>query len=150
MADTDKDTVEFESQATFAERFFASNEPRLQLTFGAATHVGKVRQRNEDHHAVIRNTRSREVLFTNLPQQGQSFPKDEAYGMVVADGIGGAASGDFASQLALQTMFELSGRATSWVMKITDLDSQDIHQRIEAYVSELQKHSVNTAMMILS
>ncbi len=137
MADAHEDTVEFDSQASFAERFFAPDKQRLQFAFGAATHVGKVRRRNEDHHAVVRNTRSREVLFTNLPRA--SFPKEEAFGMVVADGIGGAAAGDFASQLALQTMLELAGRATSWVMKITDLEAQEIHERVEAYVSEIQK-----------
>jgi serine/threonine protein phosphatase PrpC len=134
MAAFDEDTVEFKSQGTFAEHFFAPDEPRLNLRPAAATHVGKVRRRNEDHHAVIRYTRSREVLFTNLPKDSLAFPEDESYSIVVADGIGGSASGDFASQLALQTMLELAGRATSWVMKITDLDAQDIHQRVDAYV----------------
>jgi serine/threonine protein phosphatase PrpC len=72
-----------------------------------------VRTRNVDHHAVVRSRRSREVLFTNLPTDGLAFPDDEVYGMVVADGVGGATSGDVASQLALRTMFELTGRATS-------------------------------------
>jgi protein phosphatase len=139
MAAFDEDTVEFKSQRIFAEHFFAPHEPQFLLRTAATTHVGRVRPRNEDHHAVIRQARSREVLFTNLPKESLSFPEDESYSMVVADGIGGSASGDFASRLALQTMLELAGRATSWVMKITDLDAQDIHQRIEAYVSELQK-----------
>lgn len=139
MADPDADTAKFTDEKSFAERFFAPDGPRLELAIGAATHVGKVRHRNEDHHAVIRNTRSREVLHTNLPKDGLVFPDDRAYGIVVADGIGGAASGDFASQLALRTMFELAGRATSWVMKITDLESQEIRERVEAYVSEIQK-----------
>jgi serine/threonine protein phosphatase PrpC len=139
MAVFDEDTVESKSRIAFAERLFASSEPQLELRIAAATHVGKVRLHNEDHYAVIRNTRSRKVLLTNLPNDGLSFPEDESYGMVVADGIGGAASGDVASQLALQTMFELAGRATSWVMKITDLEAQQIHQRVEAYVNEIQR-----------
>lgn len=139
MAAFDEETVEFNIQRTFAEDFFATDEPRLQLRPAAATHVGRVRDRNEDHYAVIRSTRSREVLFTNLPDDVITFPDDEAFGLVVADGIGGNASGDFASQLAVQTLFELAGRATSWVMKITDLNAQDIHQRVEAYINEIQK-----------
>lgn len=139
MAFSNEDTVEFKAEKSFAEDFFAPRGPQLGLKIAAATHIGKVRRRNEDHHAVIRNKRSYEVLFTNLPDDEISFAEDEAYGMVVADGIGGAAGGDFASQLALRTMFELAGRATSWVMKITDLEAQQIRQRVEAYVSEIQK-----------
>ena len=139
MASYDEDTVEFNTAASFAESFFASSTHQLKLQTAAATHVGKVRARNEDHHAVIRNRRSREVLFTNLPTDGLSFPDDEVYAMVVADGIGGAASGDVASELALRTLFELMGRATSVVMRITDMDSQQLHERVDAYVSEIQK-----------
>lgn len=139
MAAFDEETVEFKIQKSFAEQFFAAHESRLEIRPAAATHVGKVRKRNEDHHAVIRSTRSRELLFTNLPKDVIAFPDDEVYGLIVADGIGGAASGDFASQLAVQTLFELTGRATSWVMKITDLNAQEIYQRVEAYISEIQK-----------
>lgn len=139
MSVPEGDTVEYTDQRSFAERFFAPNYRSLELAFGAATHIGKVRRRNEDHHAVIRNTRSRRVLLTNLPEHQLELPDDRAYGMVVADGIGGAAAGDFASQLALHTMFELAGRATSWVMKITDLEAQEIHERVEAYVAKIQK-----------
>ena len=139
MAISDEDTVEFRTAHSFADRFFAKSAPRVKLQTAAATHVGKVRARNEDHHAVIRNRRSRDVLFTNLSTDGLTFADDEVYGLVVADGVGGAASGDVASQLALRTMFELTGRATSWVMRITDLETQQVHERIDAYVSEIQK-----------
>jgi serine/threonine protein phosphatase PrpC len=40
-------------------------------------------------------------------------------------------------------MFELTGRATSWVMRITDMDTQQVHERIDAYVSEIQKTLVS-------
>jgi protein phosphatase len=68
-----------------------------------------------------------------------AFPVDEAYFLVVADGIGGAAFGDVASKLALKTILELSSRATSWVMKFTDLDAQDLRQRIDAYIEQIQE-----------
>jgi protein phosphatase len=35
-------------------------------------------------------------------------------------------------------MLELAGRATSWVMKFTDLDAQDVHHRVDAYVEQIQ------------
>jgi protein phosphatase len=97
-----------------------------------------VRSRNEDHHAVIRRTRSCEIVHTNLPADSCSFPQDEAYCLMVADGIGGAAFGDVASQLALQTVFELAGRATSWIMKFSDLHAQDIRERVDAYTEQIE------------
>ncbi len=138
MPNYDDDTTECERKKTFAEQFFVGDEVPMKLQFGAVTHVGNVRSRNEDHHAVIRNTRRCEVLFTNLPDDDRACPEDEAYGMVVADGIGGGASGDVASRMAIRTMLDLTGRASSWVMKITDQVAHDIHRRVEAYISEIQ------------
>jgi protein phosphatase len=63
-----------------------SQTPQLQLRAGAATHVGRVRQHNEDHAVV----------------DGTVF--------VVADGMGGHAAGEVASELAADTLAELAGR----------------------------------------
>ena len=63
-----------------------SQTPQLQLHAGAATHVGRVREHNEDH-AVARGT-----VF------------------VVADGMGGHAAGEVASKLAADTLAELAER----------------------------------------
>jgi protein phosphatase len=64
--------------------------------------------------------------------------------MAVVDGMGGMKSGEMASRLALQTMVELSSQATSWVMKFTDLNAQQIEQSVGAYVKRihaaLQEH----------
>jgi protein phosphatase len=63
---------------------------------------------------------------------------DCAFGMVVADGMGGARFGEFASRLAVQRLFELAQQASSWVMKFTDMEAQQIRDRVEAYVQEIQ------------
>lgn len=139
MAKTDEDTVEFAIPRRFSDHFFAPDQPRMSVRLAAATHPGIVRSRNEDHHAVIRRVRSSEMLLTNLPKDTWAFPEDEAYCLFVADGIGGARSGDVASRLVLQTVLELSSRATSWFMKFTDLDAQDVRQRVDAYVEQIQE-----------
>ena len=139
MSNPEEDTIEWAVLKTFADHFFAPDQPRFDVGLAAATHTGKVRTRNEDHYAVIRRTRSCEILLTNLQRDETAFPEDRAYCLVVADGIGGAAFGEVASQLALNTMLELTGRATSWVMKFTDLDAQELRQRVDAYVGQIQK-----------
>src|SRR5262245_4248516 len=101
------DTVEFNDLEALADRFFAMDEAQYELEFAAATHVGLVRGRNEDHYAVVRNTRTRDVLFANLPADALVCPEEQTYGMAVADGIGGAAAGHLASRLAVQTTLDL-------------------------------------------
>jgi protein phosphatase len=133
------DTAEFSTAARFADYFFASETPALRVTSGGATHTGRVRENNEDHFAVIRRTRTREVLITNLPADSMLPSLDEAYMLLVADGIGGTAFGELASRLAIQTAWELAGNATSWVMKVTDLDAQQLRERIGAYVDRIEQ-----------
>ena len=40
--------------------------------------------------------------------------------------------------MAVERVFELAQQATSWVMKFTDIDTQQIRQRVDAYVEEVQ------------
>ena len=67
-----------------------------------------------------------------------SYPDEYAYALVVADGVGGEAFGEFASQLALETALELAGNATSWVMRLTDPDAEQMRARIDAYAEQIQ------------
>ncbi len=133
------DTAEFHTAPGFADYFFAPESPALRVACGGATHTGRVRENNEDHFAVIRRTRTREVLLTNLPADAMLPSLDEAFMLLVADGIGGSAFGELASRLAIQTAWELAGSATSWVMKVTDLDAQQLRERIGAYVDRIEQ-----------
>jgi protein phosphatase len=139
------DTSEFKKEAEdhleslrFTSKFFSPTSHRLQVEFGAATHTGYVRSINEDHYVIVRRHRSNEILRTNLPPDSLVLADDTAFGMIVADGMGGANFGEFASRLALQRTFELAQQATSWVIKFTDLDVQQIRLRVQAYVREIQ------------
>lgn len=137
MADFESDTVE--AASAFAEGFFAARTPQLKVQFGATSHRGNVRPNNEDSYAVIRRRRTSDVLLSSLRPEECVATDDSTYGLVVADGIGGIRYGEVASRLALQTMLELSGEATSWVMKLTDLEAQQIRERVEAYVQRIQQ-----------
>jgi serine/threonine protein phosphatase PrpC len=138
MHDADKDTAEFEVAPEFSDKFFDPSEHHLHFEFGAATHQGRVRPNNEDHYAVVRRRRTSELILTNLPPSDLVLADDSAYGMVVADGMGGPKFGELASRMALQRMFELAQQATSWVTRLKDLDAQQIRERVEAYVKRIQ------------
>lgn len=133
-----EDTEVFLTEDRFADRFFAPKETALKYSFGAASDVGKVRSSNEDHFVVIERRRSSELLLSNLEIEGSSLYTDRSYAAIVADGMGGERFGEFASRVALETMFDLANQATSWIMKFTDFEAQQIRQRVRAYVDQIQ------------
>ncbi|MHB9079159.1 MAG: PP2C family protein-serine/threonine phosphatase [Pirellulaceae bacterium] len=108
------------------------------LTFGAATHIGKVRPRNEDHFAVVRRKRSREVLASNVALPSD-LPDDEAYSFIVADGVGGEGFGDLASQLAVRAGWDSASHAASWLMKLDNSTREEIRQQVAAVAQAIQQ-----------
>ena len=138
MALPDDETVEFVSPL-LGSKFFAPPAPRVTFTFGAVSHPGKVRPNNQDHYALLRRTRSQQVLLTNLPQDEVTLPEDEAYLMIVADGIGGATFGDLASRLAVRTAWEAAASAPSWLMKLAEFDAEELRKRMRAYARVIQE-----------
>lgn len=138
MSNSTDDTVEIPIGQRFRDRFFAPVSRRVRLSFGAVTHVGRVRPNNEDNFLVVRRTRSRDVLFTTLPEESFPSTTDAAYCLAVADGVGGGEFGELASRLVLETVWDLAARATSWIMKLTDLESAQFRERVEAYVESVQ------------
>jgi serine/threonine protein phosphatase PrpC len=130
-----------------AELFVAPHAP-INVEFGAASHVGLVRSINEDHFAVFRRIRAQEALLTNLPHDNAApFAHEDAifgqivttYFFVVADGMGGGAAGEVASRVAIQSVFDLADRASSWVMRLKSLAAQQMQHRIDAYTTEMHR-----------
>ncbi len=134
-----QDTAEFKSDQGFAAEFFVPPASPLKVEFGAKSDVGLVRENNEDHFAVFRRVRTQEALLTSLGEEQPPGFAEEAYCFVVADGIGGAAAGEMASRVAIQTAFELTDQASSWVMRLRSLAAQQIQERIDAYVGEMHR-----------
>jgi PPM family protein phosphatase len=76
---------------------------------------GHVRTRNEDHFLVLRGGRAIEAVMSNLgdSQPGDLF-EETAFGMVVADGVGGEAAGEVASRHAIYTLLSLALHTPDW------------------------------------
>jgi protein phosphatase len=104
---------------------------QIQVDLGALSHQGNVRPNNEDFYLVVRADRALEALLTNLPPGGVPRQFQEvAYGLLVADGMGGAAGGEVASQLAITTLVNLVLTQPDWIMRIDEREGQRVLQRI--------------------
>lgn len=144
-----------------SDRFFGRVTPDVDVQFGAATHQGLVRSNNEDHYAVVRRFRSREVLLTNMPADAYPPHEDNVYALAVADGVGGAAFGELASELALRTGWELTGRAFKWGFILSEAETNEliesvkvfvqlIHQRIQAEADQVARGMGTTLTGVLT
>lgn len=123
-------------------RFFGPDPPAMQIRFGALSDRGHRRKKNEDHFAVVKRQRTREVLLTNLPEHVLPHSADESYAMVVADGMGGAAFGELASMLALRTGWDLTSQSFKWPFRISEHESQELFKQIELY-GQLMNKAIN-------
>ena len=117
-----------------AAKYFGPETEPVQVSFGAASHPGRVRSSNEDHYAVTRRYRAREVLLTNMPPQTHPPLSDSSYVLAVADGVGGAAFGEIASMLALQAGYDLTTTAFKWPFNVTEPESLDIADAIRVHI----------------
>jgi protein phosphatase len=103
---------------------------RVQVDIAAQTHQGLVRNANEDHYLVMRFGRTLETLQTSLPSEQVPLRAEEVgYGLLVADGVGGAAAGEMASRLALSTLVGLILHTPDWILSEEEQDIDRVIQR---------------------
>ena len=105
----------------------------VTVEFGAASHVGLVRKNNEDHYAVVRRSRTREMLLTNLPAPLPRATVEAAYVMTVADGMGGEVFGELASRLALTAAWEFAPRESAWIQNPGPLSLEQMQEKADAF-----------------
>ena len=90
---------------------------RINIDVFGMTDKGYVRTNNEDHFLIVRGGRALETVLTSLTKTetmpGELF-EETAYGLVVADGVGGAASGEVASRQAIYTLLGLALHTPDW------------------------------------
>jgi len=91
----------------------------LKVDLGASSHPGHIRENNEDSYLVMRFGRSLENVLGNLEEDllEQNYAM-KGYGMLVADGMGGAAAGEVASRFALSKLVELIVDTSDWTLSL--------------------------------
>jgi protein phosphatase len=107
--------------------------PRVKIDFGALTHQGLVRTNNEDHFVVARLAKSMQICQTSLKNSGQTrFSDEDGHLMIVADGMGGAAAGERASAMAVESVEAFALNTLKWFLRFTKADESEL-------VAELDK-----------
>jgi serine/threonine protein phosphatase PrpC len=106
----------------------------VKVEFGAQSRRGALRSVNEDHFLIVRLGRNQETLMTSLPEPEAPRRFDEyAYGMVVADGVGGTGAGEAASRLAITTLAHLVIHFGRWNLRIDDDIAREVMARAERF-----------------
>jgi protein phosphatase len=109
------------------------------VDIGAVTHRGAVRSRNEDQFAVVRRSRTSEVMACSLPDDELTRDQDEAWLLVVADGLGGQVSGQIASATAIRSVLRFASELSSWIMRPLGGLREDLEERIGLYCEAINR-----------
>ena len=128
----EESTIDFEVRS-LADAHYGKQPTPVTAVFGGASHVGLVREKNEDHYAVVRRARMRELLLSNLPGTAFHPTVETAYVMTVADGMGGEVFGELASRLALTAAWEIAPREIAWLQNPGPLSLEEMREKAEAF-----------------
>jgi serine/threonine protein phosphatase PrpC len=91
---------------------------RLTFDWGGLSQAGSQRDGNEDSFFLGRFDRTLEPILTNLQRPPATEPHRTAgYVVMMADGMGGQAAGEVASQATVATLLELAIETPDWIMR---------------------------------
>ena len=130
--DDQEDRSEFATSPPAAEPMHAPCPwgMSVKVDLAALSHPGRVRPNNEDHYLVLRSGRYLRTCMTNLPEGCVPHEFEETvYVMAVADGMGGQAAGEVASQLALTLFVDHVLGTPDWIFPHNDLRMVEVLKR---------------------
>jgi PPM family protein phosphatase len=140
MAPEDEGTTQqgFRLSPLIASPDFPPLAERVQVDFAARSRRGRLRSVNEDHYLVMRLDRGQETLLTSLPDDHFVARFEEhAYGMIVADGMGGTGGGETASRLAVASLVQLALHFGKWQVRVDPVIAQDVMERLEHFYRQV-------------
>jgi protein phosphatase len=113
----------------------------VKVDLAGLSHPGLVRPNNEDHFLITRFGRFFERLQANFPRLAiPAYAAETGYAMAVADGIGGNAGGEVASQFAIRELVNLVLYTPDWILRVDDIGmSEKIMRRASERWGQINK-----------
>jgi len=119
-------------------RLSTTTSANVVVDIGARSHRGLVRANNEDSFLVNTLERRMTTLRTNLPpSQVPDNYFEIVFGMIVADGMGGAAAGEVASSTAIAALVDLIIATPDWIMRLDEEGANRVLKRTEERIGQL-------------
>lgn len=119
---------------------------RVRVSTGAASDKGKVRSNNEDHYLVARLAKSMKICHSNLEHEGELvFSDEDGYLLVVADGMGGAAAGETASAVALESVELFTLNTLKWFLHLGGPDESVLKSELRRGLERADRAVVSLA-----
>jgi PPM family protein phosphatase len=137
----DDNTLDLSSaQSTLGSyKLFRPPSVTVEVEFGAVTHPGLRRTTSDDHFLIVQLGRHQKTIATSLPEGAIPDRFDEqAYGMVVADGMGRDGP-ELASRLALTTLMQLVLQFGKWNVRINETTAWEVVQRAERFYRKVDE-----------
>lgn len=105
------------------------------------TDRGKVRRLNEDQFLIADLAKSMKVMQSSLPDEHhqRKFGTHHGKVFVVADGMGGAAGGEVASGLAIETITDYVLNTLPWFFRAQDGREKELEDELKLAVEECQR-----------
>ncbi|MFM7842836.1 MAG: PP2C family protein-serine/threonine phosphatase [Planctomycetota bacterium] len=129
----------------------AVTRPRLSgptvWDISGQSHLGLIRQENEDHFLAFRRENGAEVLATNLPVELQRLRSSSVHVLAVADGLGGALGGVWASRLALTAARRRGNTQVSWLVDLATHEAAQFAHLFTESVQELHENLLREAQI---
>jgi serine/threonine protein phosphatase PrpC len=116
--------------------------PLLVDAFGR-TDPGLVRENNEDHFAIAELAKIMRVNQSSLPGPGERTDSAHAHLFVVADGMGGHAGGEVASQIAVNTVEECLLDSLKWFLGAQGAEGDEVAKSLRAAVEVADREVFN-------
>ena len=117
---------------------------KVDVEFCARSRRGPRRPVNDDHYLIMSMGRHHETLMTSLPESDILKRFEEfGYGMVVADGMGGA--GEAASRLAISTLTQLVINFGRWHLRVDEPIAEEMIDRARRFCRSVDSTLLQTS-----
>jgi protein phosphatase len=143
----DKDSTLHGTAGPAASEAAPPARPHLEPELAGRSHVGRVREHNEDHFLISRMGRFMDTIETNVPDGCLPARFEETFhGMIVADGVGGGAAGEIASQTAIGVLVQLATTSPNWIFRLDeDRQVRDLLDRLKLRIDQIHEELIRKA-----